>query len=227
MNSEKLSKTGELSYIFAALTTCFGVALMTKADLGLSMVVAPAYILSERFDFLSFGTAEYVVQAFLLIVLFASLRRFEWRFLLTFVSALIYGAVLDLMILITNASAVPDSLALRIVLFFVGLIISDLGVSLYFNSYLPPCCYDMFVREFSRGLKLNFDKTKLTYDVLSFVFAVVMSFIFFRDIHGIGVGTVVCVFLNGFFISVFNRLLAKITDFSPALPKLYAFISSK
>lgn len=226
MSSKKLKKTGEIAYVLAAITTCLGVAIMTKADLGLSMVVAPAYILSEKFDFLSFGTAEYMVQAFLLIVLFIALRRFKWKCLLTFASAIIYGAVLDGMIFITNADSVPESFPVRIILFFVGLIISDMGVSLYVNSYLPPCCYDMFVREFASGLELNFDKVKLSYDFLSFIVSVIMSFLFFGGIHGIGVGTVVCVFLNGFFISIFNRLFAKITDFSPACPKLYKFIST-
>lgn len=226
MTFKKIPRTGELAYVFATVLTCLGVSLMTKADLGLSMIVAPAYILSQKVTFLSFGTAEYVVQALLLIALFIALRRFEWRFLLTFVSAVIYGAVLDGIILLTDAYTVPESIPVRIVCFAVGLLISDAGVALYFNSYLPPCCYDMFVRELAGGLRLNFGKVKIAYDASSFIVSVVMSFIFFGGIRGIGVGTVVCVFLNGLLIGVFNRIFSKVTDFSPAIPRLYNLIGT-
>lgn len=226
MKSRKLTRTGEISYVLATVLTCLGVSLMTKADFGLSMIVAPAYILSQKVTFLSFGTAEYVVQALLLIALFIALRRFEWRFMLTFVSAVIYGAVLDGIILLTDAYTVPDSIVIRIVCYAAGLLISDAGVALYFNSYLPPCCYDMFVRELANGLKLNFNKVKITYDVASFAVVVIMSLVFFGGIRGIGVGTVVCVILNGLLIRMFNAIFSKITDFSPAIPKLYDLIGT-
>ncbi len=227
MKTKKLTRTGELAYIFATVLTCLGVSLMTKADFGLSMIVAPAYILSQKVSFLTFGTAEYVVQALLLTSLFIVLRKFEWRFLLTFASAIIYGAVLDGIIFVTDAYAIPESLAIRCVYYVLGLIISDLGVSLYFNSYLPPCCYDMFVRELSRGMKWDFSKVKISYDVSSFVLSVLLSLVFFGGIRGIGIGTVVCVFLNGLLITLFNKLVVKYTDFSPAFPKLKAIIGTE
>lgn len=226
MKSGQITRTGEIAYVFATVLTCLGVSLMTKADFGLSMIVAPAYILSQKIAFLSFGTAEYVVQALLLIALFIALRKFEWRFLLTFASAIIYGAVLDLIILLTDAYTVPESIWVRIICYAVGLLISDAGVAMYFNSYLPPCCYDMFVREFAHGLKLNFNKVKIAYDVSSFLVSVLLSLIFFGGIRGIGVGTVVCVILNGLLIRMFNSAFSKITDFSPAIPKLYDLIGT-
>ncbi len=227
MKSKKLTRTSELAYVLATVLTCLGVSLMTKADLGLSMIVAPAFIVSEKVYFLTFGTAEYVVQALLLITLFIVLRKFEWRFILTFGSAIIYGAVLDAIILITDAYTVPESILLRAIYFAVGLVISDAGVALYFGSYLPPCCYDMFVRELSRGMKWDFSKVKITYDAASFVVSVALSLICFGGIRGIGIGTVICVFLNGLLISLFRRLFAKVTDFSPAFPKLKALIGTE
>ena len=59
----------ELAYFFGIVVLAFGTALMEKADFGMSMVVAPAYILhlklSELFSWFSFGVAEYIFQGFL------------------------------------------------------------------------------------------------------------------------------------------------------------------
>ena len=67
---EKRVIYSELAYFFGILVLALGTALMERADFGISMVVAPAYILhlklSEYLPFFSFGVAEYVFQAVLL-----------------------------------------------------------------------------------------------------------------------------------------------------------------
>lgn len=226
MNSKKLTGTGEISYVLAVIFTTLGVAMMTKADFGLSMVVAPAYLISQKLSFLTFGTAEYAVQALLLICLFITLRKIEWRFALTFISALIYGAALDLFVFCIDAYTTPQSLAPRIAFFVFGLVFSDIGVSLYFNSYLPPCCYDMFVKELSAGLHLNQPKVKIIYDYSSLAVSLLLSFLFFGKLQGIGIGTFVTVVLNGPLINMFNKLFAKFTDFSPKFKKLHSVIAT-
>ena len=51
----------ELAYILGILTLALGTALMERADFGVSMVVAPAYLLhlkvSQFYLFFTFGTA--------------------------------------------------------------------------------------------------------------------------------------------------------------------------
>ena len=51
----------ELSYLFGMLILAFGNAFMEKADFGMSMVVAPAYLLhllvSKFLPFFTFGMA--------------------------------------------------------------------------------------------------------------------------------------------------------------------------
>ena len=75
----------EIAYIIGIITLALGTALMEKADFGMSMVVAPAYIihlkLSELMPFFSFGMAEYTLQAVLLIIMMVFLRRFKLSYL--------------------------------------------------------------------------------------------------------------------------------------------------
>ena len=60
----------ELAYLLGILTLTLGTALMERANFGMSMVVAPAYILhlklSQIFPWYSFGVSEYVLQAVVL-----------------------------------------------------------------------------------------------------------------------------------------------------------------
>ena len=61
----------ELAYVLGIVSIAWGVVLMEKADFGVSMVVAPAYLLyrwlSPAWGFFTFGMAEYCLQAVLLM----------------------------------------------------------------------------------------------------------------------------------------------------------------
>ena len=87
----------ELAYVLAIPLLALGVTLMEKADFGVSMVVAPAYILHLKLvtlhPFFTFGALEYMVQGALLLVLCLVLGRFRPAYLFSFVTAVIYGFV--------------------------------------------------------------------------------------------------------------------------------------
>ena len=84
----------ELAYVFGIVFVALGVVLMEKADFGVSMVVAPAYLLyrwlSPVWSFVAFGMAEYCLQAVLLLAM-CLLLRFRVSYLFSFVTAVVYG----------------------------------------------------------------------------------------------------------------------------------------
>ena len=89
----------ELAYVLGILILAFGTALMEKADFGMSMVVAPAYLvylkLNPIFNFFTFGMGCYIAEGILLIILTIILRRFKLNFIFSFITAVIYGFVVD------------------------------------------------------------------------------------------------------------------------------------
>lgn len=89
----------ELAYILGLIVLAFSAALMEASDLGVSMIVAPAYLLhlklSQTFAFFTFGMAEYTLQAALLIVMVMVLGRFRLYYLFSFITAVLYGLLLD------------------------------------------------------------------------------------------------------------------------------------
>ena len=147
---KKLTVHSESLYILSILLLSLAVAILSAADFGVSMIVAPAYILSEATGFLSFGQAEYVIQAVLFIVFCIVVKKFKWIYLSSFLTCIIYGAVLDLWRLIpffNPAITAPGSmdLWLRIVMFIVGELLTAFSIALSFKSYF-------FVK---RGIYIN------------------------------------------------------------------------
>lgn len=106
----------ELAYVFGIVFIAWGVVLMEKADFGVSMVVAPAYLLyrllSPAWSFVTFGMAEYCLQAVLLLAMCLLLRRFRVSYLFSFVTAVVYGFVLDAFMLL-GATLPANSVWLR------------------------------------------------------------------------------------------------------------------
>ena len=96
----------------------------------------------------SFGMAEYCFQTFLIIVLAIVLHRFKRKYLFSFITAFVYGSVLDVMMNAVNL--IPgNGILQRIVYYNVGLVICAIGVSLLFHTYIPPEAYELVVKEIS------------------------------------------------------------------------------
>lgn len=208
----------EISYVLGLVIMAFAAAFTEKADFGMSMVVAPAYILhlkvSEFLPWFSFGVAEYIFQGVLILITIIVMRKFKLSYLFSFVTAILYGTCLDgAMALI---SALPENtIAVRIIWYILGTILCSFAVSLFFHTYISPEAYELIVKEVSQRFNLNINRVKTSYDCISVVLGIVMSFSFFGFgvFKGVGIGTVVCAFINGFLIGRFSSFLEKHFDF--------------
>lgn len=213
---KKIKGFGEWVYVLGMILLPLGVTMMEKADLGISMVVAPAYLLSLKIDFLTFGMAEYLLQGVLLGAFCLLMGKFRWTYLLSFVTAFLYGWILDGWMLLfapVNAAA----WGVRIGLYLGGMLVCSLGISLFFHTYLPPEVYELFVRELSKKYGKNINRFKIGYDCVSCAAAVALSLLFFGDIRGVWFGTVLCALINGRIIGLCSTLLERWIDFSPRL----------
>ena len=195
----------EAAYFLGILILAVGTALMEKGNFGMSMVVAPAYILhrwlSQMLPFFSFGMAEYTLQFVLLIALSAVMRRIKLGYLLSFVTAVIYGCTLDLCL--WAASFLPgEGIALRLLFFFLGMVLCSIGVALLFRTYFPPEAYELFVKEIAGKTGISVSRCKTVYDCVSCGAGIVLSFVFFGFGQFVGVswGTILCALINGWMI---------------------------
>lgn len=219
----KRKMSTEFAYVLGIVLVAAGVVLMEKADFGVSMVVAPAYLLyrwlSPVWSFFTFGMAEYCLQAVLLIVMCCILRRFRVSWLFSFVTAVVYGLVLDVFMLLA-AELPAEAFWLRIIWYVLGMLLCSAGVSAMFHTYIAPEVYELFVKEVSAGFQLNINRFKTAYDCVSCLIGIGMSFLIFGLWHfeGVKLGTVICALVNGTVISGFSAFYEKHWDFYDRFP---------
>ena len=222
-NKKRLTFSTELAYVVGMLLVALGCGMMEYADFGVSMIVAPAYLLHlklhETFSFFTFGMAEYTLQAALVIVTAIAMRKFKLYYLFSFVTAVLYGFTLDgVMALIALLG--EHTLAMQIIFFVLGILLTAAGVAMYFKTYLSPEVYELMVKELSGKTKIEIHKFKTGFDITMCIIGVILSFAFFGfgNFEGVKWGTIVCALANGFVISLFSKLYDKIFDFKDTLP---------
>ena len=226
----KLKIHSETLYFAAIVLLAFSVAMLTAANFGISMIVAPAYILSLKTGFLTFGKAEYVLQAGLFIVFCLVMRKFKAVYLSSFVTCLIYGAVLDLwrLLPIFNPNVtVPGSMPmpLRIVMFVFGILLTSLSIACFFKTYLYPQVYDFFVKGVSAKFHIKRSFFKTCFDLSCLAVGSAMTLLFFGKVVGISFGTLFMALINGTVIGFFGKILDKVLDVTPFFPKFAAHFS--
>lgn len=209
---KKYTLYSELAYVYGMIGLAVGTAFMTRADFGMSMVVAPAYIVhlkvSETLPFFTFGMAEYTLQLILIILMSIVLRRFKWPYLFSFITAVIYGFMLDGSIFLTGF--IPgEGIASRIIFMLVGMVLCAIGVAFIFKTYISPEAYELFVKEVATVKGISISKFKTGYDVVSCTVSVILSFVFFGlfVFRGVGVATVVTALVNGYIIGQVSKLI--------------------
>jgi len=128
---KKIKLYEEPTYVLATVLLALSVAMIAAADFGVSMIVGTAYIVSLKVSFLTFGTAEYIVQGLLFIAFCIIMKKVKLTYFFSFFTCLFYGFVLDLW-----RSAVPAlnpsvtapgsfSMPVRITLFVLGSLLTS------------------------------------------------------------------------------------------------------
>jgi uncharacterized membrane protein YczE len=235
-----IKKAGELNWLLGVFLVALGVAICNRANLGISMIAAPAFIIADAIHPLwngfTVGMAEYLVQG--LIVIFACLIcwRIDWRYLLSFLTAVIYGYVVDMWMLIIGTEPFEE-LWLRWVMLIVGDIVTCTGVAFFFRTYLPVEAYELFVNEVSRVRKFNLHKVKWIFDFSCLAVSVILAFSIFGDattfdwatiythsFHHIGLGTIVTTVISAPLINVISLVVRKLFGEDPLIKPIHKIL---
>lgn len=235
---KKLKHASELLWLLGIIFVALGVAICSKADLGVSMIAAPAFVVAEALSRLwsgfSVGVTEYLLQGVILIILCVTIRRFNWRYLLTFAVAILYGYVLNFFLWLLGGVSF-DAVWLRWVMLLVGDVIVGFGVACFFRTYLPLQVHELFVAELADRFHLNLNKTKSVFDVSLLVISVTLALVLFGDaatfdwstigytsFHSLGLGTLVTTAINSPIIALMGKLIDRLFEATPKFPKLEA-----
>ena len=226
--SKKIAGMGELAYVLGVILCALGVCFSAKSGFGVSMVVAPAYVLHCKLEpllpFFSFGVAEYVLQGGLILLLCPFVGRFKKKFLLSLGTAVFYGVVLDFWRMLFGTE-VPNELWQRA--FFCGLggCITAFAIALLLRTYLPQQGYELVVKELSDRYGWAMGRVKWIYDMSSLVVAILLMLLLFGEFSFsmIGAGTLLLTLVNTPLITGFGKLLDRFFVFTPSFPRFHGF----
>ena len=236
----KIKRSSELLWLFGIIFVALGVAICNKATLGVSMIAAPAFVVSDALQgissFFSVGVVEYMLQGVLLILLCIIVRRFRVKYLLAFAVAVIYGYVLDLFIFIIGSSAF-ENIALRWVMLIVGDIVTAFGVSCFFRTYMPLQVYELFVAEVTKCFGFRISRVKWIFDISLLVISVALAILLFSSsdsfnykeiltssYHSIGIGTIATTLINSPLITLMGRLVDRCFENTPRFTSLQGLL---
>ena len=240
---KKLPRSGELMWLFGLIFVAFGVAICSKADLGVSMIAAPAFVvweaISAHFPAITVGVTEYIIQGLLLALMCLIIRRFRLRYLLAFAVSVIYGYTLDLFMWLMSGVSF-DTVWLRWVMLILGDVVTAFGVACFFRTYLPLQVYELFVAEFAARFRLEIGKVKWVFDLSLLALSVILALSIFGDaaafdwssigyasFHSIGLGTLVTTAINSPIIRLCGKLADRLFETDPRFPKLKAALLKK
>lgn len=238
---KKISKSSELLWLLGIIFVALGVAICSKANLGVSMIAAPAFIVYEAiapiWSGFSVGMTEYINQGLILILLCVTIHRFNWRYLLAFAVAIVYGYTLDLFLFILGGFSC-DAIWLRWVMLIIGDVFTAFGVACFFRTYMPLQVYELFVAEIASHFNLSINKVKWAFDMSLLVVSIFLVLFLFGDVgefdwstigyssfHSIGLGTLVTTVINSPIIALMGKIIDRFFDSSPAFHKLEKVIS--
>lgn len=222
---KKLNRSSELLWLLGIIFVALGVAICSKADLGVSMIAAPAFIVHEAvaklFPALTVGMTEYLIQGLMLVILCIVIRRFNIRYLLAFAVAVFYGYTLDLFIWLLGNISITETY-MRWIMLIAGDLVTGFGVACFFRTYMPLQVYELFVAEISRCFGKSISKVKSIFDISLLTISIILALILFGDLgsfelnriyntsfHSIGLGTIVTTVINSTIITMMGKLIDK------------------
>lgn len=204
----------------------FAVNLMSMANLGMSMIVCPAYIISEKFDFLTYGQAEYLIATMVFIIFCLVMKRFKISYLLSYLTGILYALFSDLikiLVPIFNQN-LTISMNMKIGYFFIGMILSGLAVALFYKTYLYPQVYDFFIKVVAQKYQISIKIFKTCFDCSFLVISFIISYVLFGELFGIGIGTVIMACCNGMMIEQFQKIIDQYFVCIPYFQKLETYL---
>ena len=114
---------------------------------------------------------------------------------------------------------------LRLFFFVLGMLLTALSVSMFFQTYFYPQVYDFFVKGVSEKFGFNRTKTKTCFDLSCLIVATIMTLLMFHCLVGVGVGTLIMACINGTIIGLFTKMFEKHFEFYAHSKKLERFFA--
>lgn len=187
------------------LINSFGIVLITKGALGTSQISSIPYVLSLQLPSISFGMFSFIMNMVYIVLQALLLRRqFKPIQLLQIVVNVVFSASIDVFMAMLSFYA-PQQLFTRVLSAVAGCIVLAFGISVEVAPDLIMVPGEGIVAAISKVSGRRFGSVKVMFDVTLILFAALLSWLFFGNIVGVGVGTLLSAVSVGQFVNLINR----------------------
>ena len=187
------------------LINSFGIVLITKGALGTSQISSIPYVLSLQLPSISFGMFSFIMNMVYIVLQALLLRRqFKPIQLLQIVVNVVFSASIDVFMAMLSFYA-PQQLFTRVLSAVAGCIVLAFGISVEVAPDLIMVPGEGIVAAISKVSGRRFGSVKVVFDVTLILIAALLSWLFFGNIVGVGVGTLLSAVSVGPFVNLINR----------------------
>jgi uncharacterized membrane protein YczE len=200
--------------VLALLTgTCFisiGIAVLSKASIGMSPISCFPYVMSLVFPKLTLGNWVLIWNALFAVLQIPVMgKRYQWYLLTQIPLAFFLGYCTDFAkFLIRDVPVANYGVSVLFVL--VGTMSTALGVYLTVGAKLIMNGPEAFIRSVSERTNLRFGTLKSVFDVSNMVLAAVSSALIFHQLYGVREGTVFAAIFTGVFVNLYTKLFDRL-----------------
>lgn len=184
-----------------------GVSMITKADLGTSPISSIPYVLSLHFPFTLGKFTIFFSLVLILLQLFILRKNFKVEHFLQIPISIAFGYFIDLSMILLGF-VYPSTYILKILYLLIGCFILGFGVYTEVLADVAMLPGESFVRAVVFIWHTEFGITKIVFDLSMSVTAGLLSFLFIKQLHGVGEGTIIAALLVGFIARLLGRQLA-------------------
>lgn len=188
-----------IQFLISVIIMGFGIALVTKSQLGTSAISSVPYVLSEIFNW-SFGTFTFLVNVVYfvlqLVILKGNIPKHQYLQLLV---GPILGVFIDLSM--NTLSFIHNiSYGQKLFVLILGCIVIGFSIWLQLKAKVVTNPNEGLIKALSETLNKDFSTVKTAFDVFLVVLAVSMSWIGLNKIVGVREGTLISAFGVGLVI---------------------------
>lgn len=196
-----------LIFFLGLFINSFGVALITKADLGTSPISSIPYVLSLNFPF-TLGNFTIFFSLFLILIQLLLLKKnFRPEHLLQIPISVLFGYFIDISMTLLEFVH-PQAYLFKLFYLFLGCAILGFGVYTEVLANVAMLPGESFVRAVTVTRNTEFGATKILFDVSMTLGAVLLSLLFSHSLLGVREGTLLAALLVGWIARMFGKFLS-------------------
>ncbi len=216
INTDEKEETKKLAakakrylFLFVGLfIMAFGVAFSIKARLGTSPISSVPCVLSEALP-LTVGNITIIMHCFFILLQIIILRRnYKIIQLLQLPVAIVFGYMTDFAVYML-APIQCNGYAVEWIFCIIGIVLVAIGVSFEVTANVVMLAGEGLVLAICQAASLKFGNVKIAFDVSLVAIACIFSFIFLKELYGVGEGTVAAAVFVGMISRQLNKPLAE------------------